>query len=83
MRMFPWNRKEVYLGYSMQESVHVRDTLAANRIAYDVRTVSHSAKRTGVRDQMGRFGENPAFEMQYYVYVNKQDYENAKYLLRK
>jgi len=32
---------------------------------------------------MGRFGENPAFENEYYVYVNKQDYENAKYLLQK
>jgi hypothetical protein len=81
--MFPWNRKEVYVGFSMQDFVHVRDTLAANRIAYDMRTVNHSTKWTGVPDRMGRFGENPAFESQYYVYVNKQDYENAKYLLQK
>ena len=82
-KVFPWNRREVFVGFSMQDFVHVRDTLAANRITYDIRTVNHCANWTGARDSMGRFGENPAFENEYYVYVNKQDYENAKYLLQK
>lgn len=79
--MFPWNRKEVYLGLSTQEFFRVRDILSANHIRYDSRTVDHNATASGTRGTMGRFAENPAYPYQYYVYVNNKDYENAKYLL--
>lgn len=79
--VLPWNRKEVYLGLSMQEFCEVRDTLSANHIRYDSRTVDHNATMSGMRGTMGRFAEDPAYQYQYYVYVNNKDYENAKYLL--
>jgi hypothetical protein len=81
--MLLWNRKEVYLGFSTQEFGKVRRTLAANHIPYSIRTVSHSAMPTGAPNRMGRFGENSAFANQYYVYVNKRDYEAAALLLEK
>jgi hypothetical protein len=79
--MLPWNRKEVYLGSSMQEFCEVRDTLSANHIRFGSRTVDHNATASGTRGTMGRFAEDPEHLYQYYVYVNNKDYENAKYLL--
>ena len=81
--MFPWNRKEVYLGLSMKEFNKVCDILAANKIQYDSRAVNHNANWSGTRGRMGSAGVTLAYENQYYVYVKKQDYENAKYLLTK
>ncbi len=81
--MFPWNREEVYMGFSMQEFFHVCDILAANQIEYDYRAVNHAANWGATWGRMGSFGQDPAYEIQYYVYVKRQDYETAKYLLKK
>ena len=82
--MFPWNRNEVYTGTSMQDFCKVRDLLSENHIQYDTRVVNQSdpyRSRTQIR-MVSPF-VNQEYTSQYYVYVNKKDYEMATYLLRK
>ena len=70
-----WNRKEVYIGYSMAEFVDIRDTFTINQIKFTYRVVhSKSRYRSGVR---GSFGERAELSCMYYIYVHKTDYEWA------
>jgi len=54
-----FNRKEVYLTYSMSEQVKVRDILSQNNIDYYVKTVNRMAPSlftSGRRSRTGTFG---------------------------
>ena len=75
-----WNRKEVYIGYSMAEFTDIRDTLTMNQMKCTYRIVhSKSRYRRGVR---GSFGERAELSCMYYIYVHKDDYEWAYRLIR-
>lgn len=82
MIMF-WNRKEVFVGYSLNKFNEVRDILDLNKIKYKYRVVNrNSAYIFGTRrERTGTFGENMDYLNTYYVYVNKRDYDNACKLL--
>jgi len=58
------NRREVYMGYSLQEFNKVLDILAANKIKYFYRKV-------------GMGGVIPERAVMYYAYVRKKDAEKA------
>lgn len=75
-----WNRKEVYMGYSMAECGEIRSILAVNQIKYTYKVVNPFA-RSG-RGTRGSFGENPELSHMYYVYVHEKDYEWASKLIR-
>lgn len=70
-----WNRREVYMGFSMKKFNEVRDILLANNIKYDYRLINYNSGN--VRARFGSFGQNPEFEYEYYLYVHKNDYEYA------
>lgn len=82
--MFPWNRKEVYTGFSIEEFSRVQNALASNGIHFETRVVDPSRTK-------GIFTESrfPApfldrrFVCQYYVYVAPENYEQATYLLNR
>jgi hypothetical protein len=70
-----WNRKEVFMGSSMQRLSEVRSILSTNKIKYEYKVVSQNQ---GVsRGRMGTFGENVDYLNTYYVYVHNKDYANA------
>lgn len=50
------------------------------KIKYMYKVVSHSSHSRG---KFGSFGTNMNYEKQYYVYVKRNDYERAKYLVDK
>lgn len=75
-----WNRKEVYVGYSMSEFVNKREILISNQIEYIYRTVNSSSGNT--RGKRGSFGVRTEFSCMYYLYVHKNDYEWACELIR-
>ena len=87
--MLPWRRKEVYLGVSMQDFCKVRDLLAENEIVYDYRIVDRNASantiggRTPARGRINSPFVDQECTSQYYIYVNKKDYERAAYLINK
>lgn len=75
----PWNRREVYMGFSFAKCSQVRGILAAQGIKYTHRLVSHANATFYVshRARTGTYGENPDYSTQYYVYVHKDDYKKA------
>lgn len=78
-----FNRKEVYIGFSMEKCSNIRDILSANKIKYDYRCVSNNNNAWIASDHAltGSFGENQNFAYMYYVYVHRKDYEQAHYLI--
>lgn len=78
-----FNRKEVYAGFSMEECGKIRDVLAANKIKYDFKCTSSNSSGifSSTRSRMGSFGENIEYSYSYYVYVRKDDYEQACYVI--
>lgn len=87
--MMPWNRRELWMGDSMQQFSKIRDLLRASGIPYDntVRSASWSGGRgLDARASGGlasRYGENIKASDLYYVYVHKYEYEKAAHLLSK
>ena len=37
-----WNRKEVYVGHSMNKFSNIRSILVANNISYTYKTINHN-----------------------------------------
>ena len=66
--ILPWNRREIYCGFSLKEFNKVLDVLAAKGIKYIYRT-----------PQSGTIVVNRL----YYVYVHKSDKELAQFLVSK
>jgi len=79
--MFLFNREEVYVGFSLKELANVREALAVDGIQYKYRVVNLSGNKS--RRSFGGYNGNRDFERQYYVYVQKKDYERGKYIVNK
>ena len=83
MIMF-WNRREVYMGTSMEVFYNVRQRLEDNGIKYDYRLASNTNPSIfgGDGPIMGTFGQNLKYSTTYYLYVHKKNYEYACAVLR-
>lgn len=82
--MFIFNKKDVYMGYSLDELSKIREVLHEEGIKYTYKIMNHSESWTGrgtIRGYFGSFGMNMGYEKQYIVSVKKKDYEKAKYLV--
>lgn len=83
--MISFNKSDVYIGYSLNEMNRVRDILDREKIKYDYKVINHSGQwipgRGTARANFGSAGVDPAYERQYKIFVNKKDYERAKYLI--
>lgn len=81
-----FNRREVYITYSMKKQSEIRDALFNNNIDYKIKTVnrmSPSPFSIGSRGRMGSFGQNMDVNYEYTFYVKKADYDKAKYIINK
>ncbi len=72
-----FNRKELLLTTSMERQARVRDVLEANGIPCQVRCRSNGARSRTVLP-----GMQLDAMYRYYIYVKKEDYEKAQYLIR-
>ncbi len=79
--MFLFNRQEVYTGFEIDQLSNIREILATNKIKYKYRVVNLNVNRN-TRGLPG-FTHNRKYDRQYYIYVQKKDYEQAKYLVNK
>lgn len=79
-----WNRKEVFVGYSLQKFNEVRNNLNINNIKYCYKIFNRNSPYLfgSRRGRIGTFGENMEYENTYYIYVHKKDYDYAMLLLR-
>ncbi|MDR7870421.1 MAG: hypothetical protein RIN55_06165 [Tissierellaceae bacterium] len=81
-----FNRKELYLTYSMSEQAKIRDKLSQGNIKHYVRTINRMSPSTfasGRRSRTGSYGQNMDLNYEYIIYVHKKDYEQAKYVINK
>lgn len=81
-----WNQKEVFIDSDLQKFNEARDILLANGINYKYKVVDNTSPSffgTSRRARTGTFGENINYSKTYYIYVHKNDYDEAYYLLRK
>lgn len=74
------NRKEIYIGYSMEKQGQIREALSVNNIDYKVKVINQSLgnypmgnRRTG----LGTYGHNMDYNYEYHIYVAAKDFEIA------
>lgn len=80
-----WNRKEVFVGNSLQRFNEVRYKLSSNEIKYEYKIVDSTSPGyfgTSNRARTGTLGINMDYTHTYYIYVHKNDYDNAQPFLR-
>ncbi len=79
-----WQRTEVLCTYEQERFQRTRELLTAHGIDYDVRikSATHSVVPfgRGTRNVQGNLGAQ--FGTQYYVYVKKEQLEEAQFVLR-
>ena len=81
-----FNRKELFITYSMKKQSEIRDALYNNNIDYQIKTIdrmSPSPFSSGSRGRVGTFGQNMNINYEYIFYVRKIDYDNAKFIINK
>ena len=81
-----WNRKEVFVGQSLETFNEVRYSLSSNGIKYKYKIVDSTSPSyfgSSNRATTGTHGINMDYTKTYYIYVHKRDYYNAQALLRK
>lgn len=78
-----WNKREVFVGQSLEKFSRVRQILISNGIKYTHKAMNRKSAgiNSGTR-RMGTLGQNYMSEYMYYVYVHKNDYELAMELLK-
>ena len=72
-----WNRREVYMGFDVDQLSHARKTLTDAGIPF----IQRAGNQT-LRSRMGSFGENSSFTALSYIYVHKDDLDRAHAALR-
>lgn len=78
--MLFWGRKEVYMG-KLSGFTKSSSILAQNKIKYEYRVINrNSAQLRLTRSTIGGIGESIENNI-YYLYVHKNDYDNALFLL--
>ena len=82
--MFFFHKEDVYIGFSMEELLMVRETLKREGIKYTYKIIDSSGQWLGPSTSRGKFGSfkmNQHFEKQYVGSVRKKDAANAKYFI--
>ena len=75
-----FNRRELVSTYESAVQAALREKLAAAGIDYRLKVVDRSGA-SGVRTRMGSFGQKN--QLQYILYVRRQDWEAAKHVIGK
>lgn len=82
--MFDWLFHKTELLTTFDQRLYQETTAKLAAAKIDHRVKWHSDASSGrQRGAFGSFGEDPRLSTQYYIYVKKQDLEQAQYILRK
>lgn len=79
-----FNRKEVFIGYSIERFTAIRQILELNHIGYTYKVTNRNSSSIfgSSRGHAGSFGEKAEYAYLYYIYVHKNDYEKAVGMLK-
>ena len=75
-----FNRKELMTTFSLEKQGKVREILADNGIEYRIRARSNTGGISRSRTVLSGFKMEMAY--QYDIYVKREDFEKAQYLIR-
>lgn len=81
-----FNRKELFVTFDMQKQAEIRQILQAHGIDYQIKVTNRKSPSpigAGSRARTGTFGENLSIANEYRIFVHKDDYEQAVYLMQK
>ena len=83
--MMIFDRKLLFQTFSLKIQAQIREALNANGIEYKIKTRSMSGPALfSLRHaNTGTFGMNMDYNYEYLIYVHKDDFEKAEYLLNK
>ncbi|MBE6021789.1 MAG: hypothetical protein E7231_00990 [Cellulosilyticum sp.] len=73
-----WNRKEIYIGHSLERYSEICNILATNGMAYTYKIVDRQAHR---KRSIGSIGMDSELRYMYYIYVHQKDFDLAKRML--
>ena len=79
------NRKELLITYDMNKQSEVRTILQNHKIEYSVKVknlLSPTPLSSGSRGHMATPGVNLSKAYEYKIYVKKEDYERAIFLMK-
>lgn len=79
-----WNQREIFISNSLENFNRAQHLLQMNNIKYKIKLSSNKSPNlfASRAATMGSFGENPKVSTIYYIYVHKNDYDEACYVLR-
>lgn len=79
-----FNRKELFITFSMKAQADTRAALKKNNIKYYLKTINmNSPSAIGGTRGRGTFGQNLDMSYEYIFYVHKNDLERAKGSIRR
>lgn len=78
-----WNRQLLYKGNSKKIYDEIINILKINDIKYDCKIENKNSAKGPLVDKMiiGTLSQGEDFAFEYIIFVNKNDYETAKYLI--
>lgn len=80
-----FNRRELLTTFNLQVLNQARDALRAAGIEYYIKTINRRSPSpfcAGTRGHTGTAFEKMEYEYTYYLYVNKNDYDDAIEIVR-
>ncbi|MBE6936770.1 MAG: hypothetical protein E7458_09845 [Ruminococcaceae bacterium] len=78
-----FNRRELLITHRMDELSRVRDVLSENGIPYRIKTRSSVSSPFGSRGRPAVPGIRTEALYQYQVFVKKEDFDKAQFLIRR
>ena len=78
-----WNRKELFCTFDIRKQAQVRDILWKFDISYEVRVSDRADFFVGGRMISGEHSSKPEHQTEYLIYVKKEDYERALFLVQR
>lgn len=74
-------KEEVFMTNDLGLCTTVTQALKAGQVPYDVKLVNTGTQNRRTGTLMGRIGERPELETQYYIYTPCEYAERAKYVI--
>lgn len=78
-----WNRKELLCTFDMKKQAEVRDILWRYDISYEVRVSDRTDFFVGGRTTVSPTQEDIDHQTEYLIYVKKEDYDRAMFLVER
>ena len=74
---------EIVKGFSIDEFNKIKEILSVKGIQYDFKIVNRSTSSgfDSTRGRIGSMGENLKYSYEYYIYVNKNNYDDALFVI--